>query len=106
MWVVYGVEPVTGKPWRVPDTDGLTALPRDGMMCVYQPGRRTLRNGTWYMHRADKDVWVEAEDDGSALKKHILFPDIDCTRRGYYGLDEEYKAVVALVDADMRADDG
>lgn len=104
-WYVYGVVPETGKPWRVTSDDGLEAIPRDGMMMVYQPGtrERPKRNGTWYMFRADKGVWIEAEDDGAALDKHVLFPTISCTRRGYYALDGEYKGPVrALFDADVR----
>lgn len=101
-WTIYGVEPETGKPWRITSRAGLSAVPRDGMMAVYQPGRRTLQNGTWYLHRADKDVWIEAEDDGAALEKHILFPCIDLTRRAYYALDDEWKAARALMDEDMN----
>lgn len=101
-WIAYGVDPTTGEPWRVPDSAGLSAVPRDGMMFVYQPGRRTLQNGTWYLHRADKDVWIEAEDDGAALEKHILFPCIDLTRRAYYALDKEWKAAMALMNGDMN----
>ena len=101
MWYVYGVVPETGEPWRVTSDDGLDAIPHNGMMSVYQPGRRTLRNGTWYLFRSDVGVWIEAEDDGSALDKHVLFPCISLTRRGYYGLDEEHKAVLALMDEDM-----
>lgn len=104
IWAVYGIDPQTGEPWRVTDADGLNAIPYDGMMRVYQPGtsERPKRNGTWYMYRSDIEAWIEAEDDGSALDKHRLFPSITCTRRGYYGLDDEFKRVLELFDADVR----
>jgi hypothetical protein len=104
-WYVYGCVPETGEPWRVTSDQGLDVIPRDGMMMVYQPGtgERPKRNGTWYMFRSDVGVWIEAEDDGSALFKHVLFPRITCTRRGYYALDTEYRsAVLSMFDADVR----
>ena len=100
IWYVYGVVPKTGEPWRVTSDKGLEAIPKDGMMMVYQPGQDSLRNGTWYLYRSDVGVWMEAGDDGSALDKHTLFPGISCTRRGYYGLKAEMIVVRALARED------
>ena len=106
MWYVYGVVPETGKPWRVTSDEGFGAIPLIGMVKVWEPGRRHLQNGSWYMYRSDVDEWIEAEDACSALEKHALFPCISCTRKGYYARDEEWLAALALCDADVEASRG
>lgn len=102
IWAVYGSNPHTGEVWRVTDEEGFDAIPYFGAMLVYQPGtgERPVRNCTWIMWRSDVGAWIGAEDDGSALEKHILFPAITCTRRCYYDLEKPWEAVKALMDAD------